>query len=196
MKKTIGIRELHLECIIGCPGWERERKQRVIVEIQITVGEPADWLESDLLRTHCYAELEKQLRFVLENGRFILLENAAQFLAGLFLLTPVPQDPRPAVDEVAIRIVKPDILPGATAVAVGMTARRGDCPFVRQSENWGLRDIVAENSQTRLLRFTIQDGAELPQERPLDGFVCHDFPLAWRAVDGSSQFLRLVVAEF
>lgn len=174
MQKTIGIKNLHLSCIIGYPGWERFEAQRLIADVELNLYSSSNWLDENLDKTHCYGQIQRLTKFILENGRFHLLENAAQFLANFFLLPPVAPSLRPAVEQVFVRLLKPDILPGETEVVVALHVKSDEIQFLSEKYDWGLLESVAKNDHTQLLRLSAGPGKKIPALKVPEGFSSMD----------------------
>lgn len=194
--KTITIRNLDLVCVIGCPGWERFSEQRLIVDLELTLDEQADWLSQDLAKTHCYAQTQRLVRFILGQGRFYLLENAAQFLINYFLLPSPSGSQKPRVTRVAVQLVKPDILPGATEVVVSMVQDfSSHIPCIQEQHDWGIWESVAQNQQTQLARLTVKQGCPVPSMEQKQGYTGLDHVFDESAPSGSMIITRLWVAN-
>lgn len=195
MQKTIGIKNLHLSCIIGCPGWERFERQRLVLDLELVIAPSANWVEEDLDKTHCYGQIQRLTSFILENGRFHLLENAAQFLASFFLLPPAASSLRPAVEEVFVRLTKPDILPGQTEVVVSLRLRSDEVKFLSEKFDWGLLETVAKNEHLQLLRLLLKPGKKIPALKLQEGFSGMDHVFEGDGRERPLVITRLIVSE-
>lgn len=194
--KTITIRNLDLVCVIGCPGWERFSEQRLVVDLELTLEDGADWLSQDLAKTHCYAQIQRLVRFILGHGRFYLLENAAQFLINYFLLPPPSGSLKPRVTRVAVQLVKPDILPGATEVVVSMIQDfSSHIPCIQQRHDWGIWEPVAQNQQTQLTRLTVIPGYSVPLMEQREGHTCLDHVFKTTSTQQPLVVTRLMVSN-
>lgn len=192
--REIGIKNLNLLCVIGCPGWERHEPQRLIVDVTLELDPQADWLDEDLEKTCCYGQVQRITRFILENGRFHLLENAAEFLTRYFLLPPPNESQKPHVQKAAIRLVKPDILPGETDVVVSLVQKAGSVSFERKIESWGILEPVAQNRHVRLERLTVNAGQAIPPALLESGFSVSDHVFEEKMIHERRIITRLAVS--
>ena len=64
--------------------------------------------------------LAHQARFVMEAGRFQLLETAAQAIARLLLTAPAPDEERGVAQSVRVTLIKPEALPGSAVPSVSV----------------------------------------------------------------------------
>jgi len=108
---------LEVACVIGALPEERDREQRLTVDVELTLDlGPA--ARSDKLRdTVDYAALAESIRSALRCSRFHMIEAAARCVSDVCLA-----DPR--VASVRVRIEKPGAVPGLRAAAVTMAAAR------------------------------------------------------------------------
>jgi len=98
---TIHIDSLTFDVIIGLLDFERDRPQKVVIDLQ------ASYLYSDD-KFIDYADIVVLIRTLLKEKRYQLLENA---LLGLkeILHTTYPQ-----INTLSLKIAKPDILTGCS----------------------------------------------------------------------------------
>lgn len=193
--REIGIKNLHLNCVIGCPGWERHEPQRLIVDVTLELDSTANWLDEDLSKTCCYGQVQRITRFILENGRFYLLENAAEFLTRYFLLPPPSGSQKPHVRKAGICLVKPDILPGETDVVVSLLQERQAVTFTSQIQPWGILEGVAQNQHASLERLVVDPGQGIPAACLKSGFSVFDHVFEEKIADGKQLITRLMVSN-
>ena len=119
---------LEVDCTIGVFDPERNRTQPVTVHIEVHLDTSAAAREDALFRTRDYGALSDEITFILQSGRFYLLEAAAQVLLRWLLLPPAEGSPVPPIEFARVRLAKPDALPGG-AVAVVQVEGKGEVPF-------------------------------------------------------------------
>src|SRR5260221_143702 len=78
MKSTIGIKGLHIRCIIGC--LEEERMQAQEIEVDIGIERPFPQ-NDDITQTIDYVEVAQLIERVATFGEFFLLETLAETIA-------------------------------------------------------------------------------------------------------------------
>ena len=98
---TIEIEALTFEVIIGLLDFERERPQRIIVDIEATY----DYSGSNFVN---YADMVSDIQEDLKKKKYTLLEDALLGLKNL-LHTRYPQ-----IHDLQVKIAKPDILDECT----------------------------------------------------------------------------------
>lgn len=108
---------LEVACVIGDLPEERDREQRLTVDVALSL-DLSFAARSDRLRdTVDYAALAESIRAALKRSRFHMIEAAARCVSGVCLA-----DPR--VASVRVRIEKPGAVTGLRAAAVTMVAAR------------------------------------------------------------------------
>lgn len=113
----ITISGLQVHSLIGVYDWEREAKQMLLVdiELQLDLQKAAD--SDDVADTIDYAAVAKCLEAVADASQFQLLEALAKaMLDALFDNFPV--------FNATLALVKPEILPNASRVAVQLSRAR------------------------------------------------------------------------
>jgi len=102
----------------GVNDWEKEQPQRFEVDIELVLDVQPAGLDDDLTRTVDYRAVYGVVRQVVESTTFNLIEALAEAIAHEVLGTYQP------VDEVVVRVRKPDVrLEGPLAYA-GVEIRR------------------------------------------------------------------------
>ena len=107
------LNDIEVECVIGERSDERDRLQRLRVDVALAIPDEAS--ETDALEdTVDYAELTEAIRSALVEAKCRMIERAAKIVAGV-----CRRDPR--VRGVEARVTKSGAVPGlgsATAVYV------------------------------------------------------------------------------
>jgi dihydroneopterin aldolase len=99
---------------------ERERRdgQRFEVDVELWVDLQAAGRSDDLARTVDYAAVRETVREIVEGEPYRLIEALAESIAAA-LLSTYP------VDEVTVRVRKPEVDLGGPLAGVGIEIRRG-----------------------------------------------------------------------
>lgn len=117
----IFLHGMKAETLVGVYAWERQRRQTVVIDLDIGITPEAarKAAESDdVAATAHYGEVCALLRRELAERDFRLLESLAEFAAQLVL------DTFPAVGSVRLRITKPGILPDVRETGVEIERAR------------------------------------------------------------------------
>ncbi len=120
----VSLRALEFEAILGVLDWEQHTPQRVIVDVDLALGLAAAGEADDLEASVDYARVAEQLTFLVQQGRFRLLESIALAACRLLLATPVRCEGRARIDEVRIRLQKPDVMGGCPVPGIHMSRQR------------------------------------------------------------------------
>ena len=122
MSDLLRVDDVEVECVIGVYAEERTTTQplRVSLALSLDAGRAA---RSGLLDdTVDYARLFGQLRFVLQQGAFQLIETAAEALCAVVLRGA------PAVVDLQLTLAKPRALAGNGLPSLTLSRRRADAP--------------------------------------------------------------------
>jgi dihydroneopterin aldolase/D-erythro-7,8-dihydroneopterin triphosphate epimerase len=117
MSDLILIRDLHLRCIIGIHEWEREKRQDVLVNIELEADCAPAGASDDFSDAVDYRALSKKVINLVEESDFFLVEKMAEEIAALCLA-----DPR--VEVARVRVEKPGALRFARSVGVEVERRQ------------------------------------------------------------------------
>ena len=99
------------DTLIGVYDWERERKQTLILDLEISVPERTG-TSDDIGDTIHYGEVCEVVRRSLAEQDFLLLETLAEYIAHF------------GAAKVRVRIVKPGILPDVAQVGIEIERTR------------------------------------------------------------------------
>ena len=160
MKTTISIDQIEVDCLIGCLEHERQTVQRIRVDLALDL-DTADAARNEALRkTWNYADITGIVTFVLQSGRFYLLETAGHVLVRTLLLPPAPAEERPAVTAARVELTKFGVLPGQARPRVLVSATRDEVAFEVEDKAWGTVDVIDETRLFGVYRLNV-DG-EIP----------------------------------
>jgi FolB domain-containing protein len=108
--------------VIGLESAERARAQPLWIDVALRLdldGASA----GDLARSFDYGTLVSEIELIAVETRFRLLESLAAAVACHLLAPSLPAEPRAAVDEVRVKIAKPEIFAGGAVPSVEISRR-------------------------------------------------------------------------
>jgi len=105
------IRDLVVPCSIGIHDHEKESPQRVRLNLDLSVHEPADAVNDDYANVVCYEQIANEMRGLIGRGHVNLVETLAEDIATICL-------EKVRVRSVRVRVEKLDILADASSVGV------------------------------------------------------------------------------
>ncbi|MEM7219782.1 MAG: dihydroneopterin aldolase [Pseudomonadota bacterium] len=117
MPDRILIRDLAVECVIGCNAWEREVRQALVFEIDLTRDCSAAGASDDLRDTIDYGAVAQRVTEIAIATEARLIEHLAETVAAALLKEF-------SIATVRVRLWKPTALAGATRVAVDIERSR------------------------------------------------------------------------
>ncbi|MBO6548460.1 MAG: dihydroneopterin aldolase [Rhizobiales bacterium] len=106
----IFIKDLELMAVIGVYDHEKNNRQRVVANIDITVQENPDAAD-EIDEVVCYHKVVKKIQSICENGHVHLLETLAETIAESCL-----EDKR--ILAIRVKLEKPEALREAASVGV------------------------------------------------------------------------------
>ena len=111
MTDTVFIKGLQAASVIGCYDWERDIRQTLVIDVELT-SDLTRAAQTDALEDALdYAAISQRVIAVCEESRFQLLEALAEHLAEI-LLAEFP------IETLRMRITKPGAVPEAEGVGV------------------------------------------------------------------------------
>ena len=122
----IFIRALKTEAIIGIFDWERQVKQTVIIDIEISADVRKAALSDSIEDTLNYKKIAKRVLTFVENSQFHLVETLAERIAMLIL-------DEFGVSNVSITLSKPGAIRSSRDVGVMIERGRADLASWRES---------------------------------------------------------------
>ncbi len=145
----IRLRDFVIPCTIGIYPEEIGRTQPLHVNLVLYLDTSGAARSGQLGQTVDYAALVKEIRFILTQGHFRLLESAAEAMA-CYILSPHPTDiARAACEAVEIEIVKPEALRGQSIPAIRIVRETGDQVAAQSMPTW---DMIFASPETSLFR--------------------------------------------
>jgi dihydroneopterin aldolase len=182
-KDTITIRDLKVDCIIGILPNERKTPQQLLVDVEIVMDLTQAAATSHISRTLDYALVGRQVRFILETGKFELLESAALAIC-CWLAAPVPTAHLYYVDSAAVTIRKPAALDGIGIPEVSLRRFSRDIPVVSRKHGDINEDILFTSDRVAVMRLYQFGTEKIPGSSD-------DYPFYKDMSCGSRDLLRL-----
>lgn len=143
----IRLQEMRVRCTIGIYPDEAARTQSLHLNLSLFLNTRQAAMDGRLQSTVDYAALARELSFILNHGRFRLLESAAEALATYILSPSSPDQNRAAIQAVELEILKPEALRGTAIPSLRI---------FRQTLSEGqAAPLIFSAPEAALLRFTI-----------------------------------------
>ena len=160
---VIALDDLHLQCIVGIHPHERIKKQPLEVGVRLYLERRPGAFGASLEDSIDYGFIAGDVAFVLENGRFQLLETAAEALCAAVLGPQAPDRhaARPAAMAVTIR--KPLALGGQALPSVSITRRAEELRFSLENNAFGQVDVLHESDDCGVYRLKISPHGGIPK---------------------------------
>ena len=157
----IRIRGLEIDCIVGINPHERERSQRVHLDIAFGLDLSPAGRTGRIALTCNYDEIATEVIAMLKFRRFHLIEMATEELAAMLL------GMHPSVEFVEIRLDKPAALDGrARAASIEIARTRAAFPASIRASSFGSVESLLETRDASLLRILIEPGEQMIAEYP------------------------------
>ena len=131
----IDVVDVEIPCIIGIHPEERTTVQPLLVSLSFTLDTRRAATDGDLDASVDYARVLGVVRFVLEEGRFFLIETAAEVIAAVVLATI------DVVDDVGVTIKKPRALGGNGVPSLSIHRARA-AAAARSTSSFGVVEVV------------------------------------------------------
>ena len=158
---TINIDNLEVDCLIGVWSHERNIAQRIRVDIAVECDVSNAAREDDLPLSLNYADVARDVTFILEKCQFYLLESAVCAIQH-WLLLPALDSNKPEIHAVDVRLTKFSALPGSTLASVQGRRTIHDVQYEQEAKEWGSVDVVYETKRVGIYRLNIGPGHCLP----------------------------------
>ena len=116
--RHVFVKDLTLDALMGIYEIEKQKPQRIIVNIDLSVQEQPGPLPDDISHVVSYEIVAKKVEAIVAKGHINLVETMAEKFAEACLT-----DKR--VLSVRVRVEKPDIIPNARSVGVEIERVQG-----------------------------------------------------------------------
>lgn len=117
MTDKVLIRDLLIRGIIGIQDWEREKKQDILINIELEADCRPAGISDDFNDAVDYRAVSKAVIALVERSQFFLVEKLAEEIAGICL-----ENPR--VNLARVRVEKPGAVRFSQSVGVEVERRR------------------------------------------------------------------------
>ena len=151
----IRIRGLEIDCVVGVRPLEREREQRVHIDLALGMDLSPAGRTGRIALTCNYDETADAVIAMLKFRRFHLIEMATEEIAAMLLGV------HPALELVDIRLDKPAALDGrARAASVEVQRTRGAFPRTVKESSFGTLETLLETRDAGLYLLRIDPARE------------------------------------
>src|SRR5690242_4009599 len=151
----IRIRGLEIDCIVGVRPLEREREQRVHIDLALGMDLSPAGRTGRIALTCDYDEIAEEVIALLRFRRYHLIEMATEEITAMLLGV------HPALEMVDIRLDKPAALDGrARAASVEVKRTGADFRRTTRPTAFGAVDVLLETREAGLYLFSIQPSRE------------------------------------
>ncbi|WP_141733087.1 dihydroneopterin aldolase [Oligoflexus tunisiensis] len=145
----IRLKDLVVPCTIGIYPEEKLRTQPLHLHVALYLDTSLAAKSGQLSQSVDYAALIKEIKFILTQGHFRLIESAAEALAA-FILSRHPVDVvRAPVEAVEVEIVKPEALRGLSIPSIRVFREQPENVAAPGVSTW---DMIFAAPETSLFR--------------------------------------------
>ncbi|KIG11676.1 Dihydroneopterin aldolase [Enhygromyxa salina] len=190
-RDRILISELRVDCIVGVFDHERLRPQPLLIDLELGLDTAEAAYSGRIAATCDYGRVADEIATLLEFRRYKLLEVAAGELAAMLIGV------HPMIEDVRLRLRKPEALPGrATMAGVEVYRAARELLRMRERNEFGEVELLHQSREAGLYLLHIDPQREIPAHyhqimRELewlvdgaierDGERLHGFePIVWR----------------
>ena len=124
MADTVFLRGLEVECVIGVFDWERERKQKVVIDLDMDWDIRPAARDDDLAKAVDWKSVTRAVLDLVGPSTFSLVETLAESIAGLVIT-------RFGVPRIRVRVGKPGAVRHSSTVGVEIVRTVDDYPQAR-----------------------------------------------------------------
>jgi FolB domain-containing protein len=117
MSDKILIKDLLIRGIIGIHDWEREKKQDILINVEMEADCRPAGLSDDFQDAVDYRAVAKSIISLVETSEFFLVEKMAEEIAAICLENP-------KVDLARVRVEKPGAVRFSKSVGIEVERRR------------------------------------------------------------------------
>jgi FolB domain-containing protein len=150
------LQGLELDCIVGVRPPERKRPQRIRLDVTLGLDLSGAGRSGRISQTIDYGLVAEELQTLLRFRAYRLIEMATEELSAMLFAT------HPALEELEIRLEKPEALRGRATAAGGVTSSRtrASFPLTRTLFPGGHVDRVLETHEATLDLVTLEPNAK------------------------------------
>jgi dihydroneopterin aldolase len=160
-RDLLSIHGLELECVVGLHPHERDVPQRLRIDVDLGLDTESAAESERIGRTVDYDAMAAQIAFLLQAGRFELLETAAHVLALHLLSPPAPAERRTQVELVRLRLTKPAALGGCGIPSLEIERDASWAWLESTATPFGSIDLIHHSRHTRIYRLHLAPGRSI-----------------------------------
>ena len=159
---VVSLNDLQVDCLMGIYPKERVDRQPLRIDADIYLERRPGAFGDALATTIDYEVLAGEIRFILCEGQFRLLETAAEALCSAILGPPAPDHARMPPAAVTLTLRKPSALAGVATPSVTIHRTRAELEFTEEKNYFGRALILRENRDCGVYRLCIPAGGAIP----------------------------------
>lgn len=159
---TIALSGLMVDCIVGVYTRERQVRQPLRIDVELQLDTRPVHEGKGFSGTVDYARLAGELTFILEAGRFRMLESAAEAIARYVLAPPTHDATRAHVQAVTVTLTKPQALAGRATPSVRIHRDASEYTYTIEDKPFGQVDIVYTSAELGLYRLRVKPQGHIP----------------------------------
>lgn len=156
---SIELHGLEFECRIGITHKERTKPQPIQANIRIFIDTYPAAVSGKLTDTIDFVRVAAEIRFILEEGGFFMLESAAQAMASYLLSTSRVSTAHTAIQAVAIDLIKPNVKTAAKGRCGNQVVRifrmAGSVPAMTHLQSFGQLETLFNGTECSLHRIIL-----------------------------------------
>lgn len=181
------LQGLELDCIVGVRPPERKRPQRIRLDVTLGLDLTGAGRSGRISQTIDYGRVAEELQTLLRFRAYRLIEMATEELSAMLFAA------HPALEELEIRLEKPEALRGRAACGgVTSTRTRASFPLTRRPFRGGHSDRVLETHEATLDLVTLDPNASyLPPPARRVAWLTSGSLSGGRAPRDSGEVLRV-----
>lgn len=148
--------------MVGVYPRERTDPQRLLVDLTLGLDTRRAAETESLAHTVDYAACARDVAFLLEHGRFRMLETAAHAIARYLLAPPSRGERRARIDEVRVELRKPEALQHRATPRLAIERTSEGVGYVVETKDFGTVDVILETRDVGIYRLNVAPGASIP----------------------------------
>jgi dihydroneopterin aldolase len=151
--------------VVGLHPHERDVPQPLRIDVDLGLDTESAAESERIGRTIDYDAMAAQIAFLLQAGRFELLETAAHVLALHLLSPPAAGERRSQVELVRLRLTKPAALGGRGIPSLEIERDASWAWLESTATPFGSIDVIHQSRHTRIYRLHLAPGRSITRRR-------------------------------
>jgi dihydroneopterin aldolase len=157
-RDVLSIHGLCLECVVGIHPHERDQPQPLRIDVDLRLDTESAARSERIGSTVDYDAMAAQIAFLLQAGRFELLETAAHVLAVQMLAPPAVGERRTQIHSVRLRLTKPSAMAGRAIPALEIERDARWARLEAKATPFGSIEVLHQSRHTRIYRMNLDPG--------------------------------------